>query len=61
MPDLMNPAPGLPDDDFRRAHHENRRSHDDFVVTFISCVSVPAIPAIRNKAPGGRKEAGKGD
>ena len=73
MPELMNPAsgyrllplirrrPGLPHDDFRRAHDEFRgmhhdywRSDDDCVMTFVARVLVPS--AIRNKTSGGGEE-----
>ena len=63
MPDLMNPAPGLPHDDFRRAHdecrgahHNYRRSDDDCVMMFVSRVFVPAPIAFRENATGGGEE-----
>ena len=63
MPELMNPAPGLPRDDFRRAHdgfrgaHYNcRRSHPDFVMMFVSRLLV--LSASRENASGGGE---KGD
>jgi len=61
MPDLMNPAPGLSHDDFRRAHdhyrgahHDYRRPLDDWVMMFIS--RVPATTAVGDKASGGGEE-----
>jgi len=60
------PAPGLPHDDFRRAHdkfrgmhHDYRRPHDHVVMMFIS--RVPAPPAVGDKASGGGEEGGNGD
>jgi hypothetical protein len=61
MPDLMNPAPGLPHDDFRRthdnyrgAHYHWRRPDDDCVMMFIS--RVPAMSTVGNNASGGGEE-----
>jgi hypothetical protein len=44
----------LPNDDFRRAHNENRRPDDDRIVTFIS--PVPASAAVINKTSAGGEE-----
>lgn len=68
MPDLMNPAPGLPHDDFRRTRDEYRRaylhyrrSHDHLVMMFVSRVSVPAPFAFRDNAAGGGEEGNHAD
>jgi hypothetical protein len=44
----------LPNDDFRRAHNENRRPDDDRIVTFIS--PVPASASVINKTSAGGEE-----
>ena len=61
MPDLMNPAPGLPHDDFRRTHddfrgmhHNYRRYHSGFVMMFVSRVPAP-IASREDTASGGEK------
>ena len=56
MPDLINPAHGLPNNDFRRAHDQCRRADDDCVMMFISRIFVPAPVAVRDNAAGGGKE-----
>ncbi len=56
MPDSIKSAPGLPHNDFRRAHHQDRRPHDDFVVVFVS--RVPATPVVGYNASGGGEKGG---
>jgi len=67
MPDFMDPAPGLPHNDFRWTHDNFRGAHNHVWTRDNDCVvmmfesRVPASPAIGDQASGGGEKGGNGD
>jgi len=55
----MIPKPGSPHNDFWRANHQDRRTHDDCVAVFVS--RVPATSVVGNNTSGGGEKSDDAD